>query len=132
MNDTSSITLNVPTGGVILNNGTVLNTDIIHAVSTEVGFTSNVKVDPKLNLNVKNVVSDSDILLNPVGNVVVDASKILKTVNIRSVSDVGPITMSSDVNIGSFGTDAKTINTDHIRSLTTGARTDMGSTKFYF
>ena len=67
-------------------------------------------------------------MLNPVGNVVVDASKILKTVNIRSISDVGPITMSSDVNIGSFGTDAKTINTDHIRPLTTGARTDMGST----
>ena len=94
VNDTSSITLNVPTGGVILNNGTVLNTDIIHAVNTEVGFTSNVKVDPKLNLNVKNVVSDSDILLNPVGNVVVDASKILKTVNIRSISDVGPITIA--------------------------------------
>ena len=128
INETSTITLNAPTGGVILNNNTVLNTDTIHAVNNEIGFTSNVKIDPKLNLNVKSVVSDSDILLNPVGDVVVDPAKILKTVNIRSISDVIPITMSSDVNIGSFGTDSKTLNTDHIRPLTLNARTDMGST----
>ena len=128
INETSTITFNAPVGGVILNNNTVLNTDTIHAVNNEIGFTSNVKIDPKLNLNVKNIVSDSDILLNPVGDVVVDPAKILKTVNIRSISDVVPITMSSDVNIGSFGTDSKTLNTDHIRPLTLNARTDMGST----
>lgn len=128
INQSSSITFNAPVGGVILNNNTVLNTDKINAVNTEVAFTSNVKIDPLRNFNVKNIVSDSDILLNPVGDVVVDAAKLFKTVNIRSISDVVPITMSSDVNIGSFGTDAKTLNTDHIRPLTLDARTDMGST----
>ena len=126
----SGIVLNAPIGGVGVSNGTVLNTDIIHAVSAanEVGITSNVKIDPKLNFNVKNVVSDSDKLLNPVGDVVVDAAKTLKTVNIRSISDVVPITMSSDVNIGSIGTNTKTLNTDHIRPLTNGGRTDLGDT----
>ena len=92
LNSDSGITINAPIGGIGLSNGTVLITDTIHAVSAtnEVGFTSNLKIDPKINLNVKSVVSDSDILLNPVGDVVVDASKILKTVNIRSTSDVVP------------------------------------------
>ena len=36
--------------------------------------------------------------------------------------------MSSDVNIGSIGTDTKTLNTDHIRPLTDGGRTDFGDT----
>ena len=67
-------------------------------------------------------------MLNPVGDVVVDPAKILKTVNIRSISDVVPITMSSDVNIGSIGTDTKTLNTDHIRPLTAGGRTDFSDT----
>ena len=130
LNADSGITINVPIGGVGLSNGTVLNTDTVHAVSAanEVNFTSNVSVDPKVNVNVKNVVSDADILLNPVGDVVVDASKILKTVNIRSISDVVPFTMSSDVNIGSIGTDTKTLNTDHIRPLTDGGRTDFSDT----
>ena len=126
LNADSGITINAPIGGVGLSNGTVLNTDTIHAVTSDfVNVTSNVSIDPKINLKVKNVVSDSDILLNPVGDVVVDPSKILKTVNIRSISDVVPITMSSDVNIGSIGTDTKTLNTDHIRQLTAGGRTDF-------
>ena len=130
VNADSGITINAPIGGVGLTPTTVLNTDTIHAVSTDnvVNFTSNVSVDPKLRLKVKNVVSDSDILLNPVGDVVVDPAKILKTVNIRSISDVVPITMSSDVNIGSIGTDTKTLNTDHIRPLTEGGRTDFSDT----
>ena len=130
LNADSGITINAPIGGVGLSNGTVLNTDTIHAVSESnlVNFTSNVSVDPKVNLKVKNVVSDSDILLNPVGDVVVDPAKILKTTNIRSISDVVPITMSSDVNIGSIGTDTKTLNTDHIRPLTEGGRTDFSDT----
>ena len=130
LNADSGITINAPIGGIGLTPATVLNTDTIHAASESniVNFTSNVSVDPAVNLKVKNVVSDSDILLNPVGDVVVDASKILKTVNIRSISDVVPITMSSDVNIGSIGTDTKTLNTDHIRPLTDGGRTDFGDT----
>ena len=130
LNADSGITINAPIGGVGLTPATVLNTDTIHAVSESnvVNFTYNVSIDPKVNLKVKNVVSDSDILLNPVGNVVVDASKILKMVNIRSISDVVPITMSSDVNIGSIGTDTKTLNTDHIRPLTDGGRTDFSDT----
>ena len=129
-NADSGITINAPIGGIGLTPATVLNTDTIHAVSESnvINFTSNCSVDPTTNLKVKNVVSDSDILLNPVGDVVVDASKILKTVNIRSISDVVPITMSSDVNIGSIGTDTKTLNTDHIRPLTEGGRTDFGDT----
>ena len=130
LNADSGITINAPIGGVGLTPTTVLSTDTIHAVSTDnqVNFTSHLSVDPKLHIKVKNVVSDSDILLNPVGDVVVDPGKILKTVNIRSVSDVVPITMSSDVNIGSIGTDTKTLNTDHIRPLTAGGRTDFSDT----
>ena len=130
LNADSGITINAPIGGVGLTPTTVLSTDTIHAVSTDnqVNFTSHISVDPKLHIKVKNVVSDSDILLNPVGDVVVDPAKILKTVNIRSISDVVPITMSSDVNIGSIGTDTKTLNTDHIRPLTEGGRTDFGDT----
>ena len=130
LNADSGITINAPIGGVGLTPTTVLSTDTIHAVSTDnqVNFTSHISVDPKLHIKVKNVVSDSDILLNPVGDVVVDPAKILKTVNIRSVSDVVPITMSSDVNIGSIGTDTKTLNTDHIRPLTAGGRTDFSDT----
>ena len=126
-NADSGITINAPVGGIGLTPDTVLSTDTIHAVSSnnEIEVTSNITVDPTLNLKVKNVVSDSDILLNPVGDVVVDPAKILKTVNIRSISDVVPITMSSDVNIGSIGTDTKTLNTDHIRPLTDGGRTDF-------
>ncbi|KAL5497170.1 hypothetical protein EMCRGX_G013595 [Ephydatia muelleri] len=98
LNADSGITINAPIGGIGLTPTTVLSTDTIHAVSTDnqVNFTSHLSVDPKLHIKVKNVVSDSDILLNPVGDVVVDPGKILKTVNIRSVSDVVPITMSSD------------------------------------
>ena len=129
-NSDSGITINAPIGGVGLTPDTVLNRDTIHAVSTDnqVNFTSHLSVDPKLHIKVKNVVSDSDILLNPVDDVVVDPAKILKAVNIRSISDVVPITMSSDVNIGSIGTDTKTLNTDHIRPLTDGGRTDFGDT----
>ena len=128
LNSDSGITINAPIGGIGLTPATVLSTDTIHAVSesNQVNFTSHLSVDPKLNLKVKNIASDSDILLNPVGDVVVDAAKILKTVNIRSISDVVPITMSSDVNIGSIGTDTKTWNTDHIRPLTARGRTDFG------
>ena len=129
-NADSGITINAPVGGIGLTPDTVLRTDTIHAVSSnnEIEVTSNISVDPTLNLKVKNVVSESDILLNPVGDVVVDPAKILKTVNIRSVSNVVPITMSSDVNIGSIGTDTKTLNTDHIRPLTDGGRTDFSDT----
>ena len=129
LNADSGITINAPIGGIGLTPTTVLNTDTIHAVSTDnqVNFTSHLSVDPKLHIKVKNV-SDSDILLNPVGDVVVDPAKILKAVNIRSISDVVPITMSSDVNIGSIGTDTKTLNTDHIRPLTEGGRTDFSVT----
>ena len=93
LNADSGITINAPIGGVGLTPTTVLSTDTIHAVSTDnqVNFTSHISVDPKLHIKVKNVVSDSDILLNPVGDVVVDPAKILKTVNIRSISDVVPI-----------------------------------------
>ena len=125
LNADSGITINAPIGGIGLTPSTVLNTDTIHAVTNSVNFTSNLTVDPKVNLKVKNVLSDSDILLSPVGDVVVDPAKILKTVNIRSISDVVPITMSSDVNIGSIGTDTKTLNTDHIRPLTAGGKTDF-------
>ena len=127
VNADSGITINAPVGGIGLTPDTVLRTDTIHAVSSnnEIEVTSNISVDPTLNLKVKNVVSDSDILLNPVGDVVVDPAKILKTTNIRSISNVVPITMSSDVNIGSIGTDTKTLNTDHIRPLTDGGRTDF-------
>ena len=130
LNADSGITINAPIGGIGLTPNTVLNTDTIHAVSetNQVNFTSHLLVDSKLHIMVKNVVSDSDILLNPVGDVVVDPAKILKAVNIRSISDVVPITMSSDVNIGSIGTDTKTLNTDHIRPLTAGGRTDFGDT----
>ena len=130
LNADSGITINAPIGGIGLTPNTVLNTDTIHAVSeaNQVNFTSHLSVDPKLHIKAKNIVSDSDILLNPVGDVVVDPGKILKTVNIRSVSDVVPITMSSDVNIGSIGTDTKTLNTDHIRPLTAGGRTDFSDT----
>ena len=54
LNADSGITINAPIGGVGLTPATVLNTDTIHAVSSDniVNFTSNVSVDPKLRLKV--------------------------------------------------------------------------------